>query len=254
MKGHTAAVSLVGVSWALALCVQVIHSQDKVAPSPAQVQLVITDQALAIGGPVLRSENIQARRGHRIPRGPINPGPGLQRRTPYGRAHRHVPQGNKRSLRVCHDRYVDDRKPVSQMAASQAVAYSPFAESVASKVLQNGGTAPTVERAVADSPTGATAVSAAYLGNECNADCRKQQRPQVLGWVCTDTNSVTLAGVMNVPAAGSPPSSVSKFLTYGTRDPGPGKLVGEYKRKRLGHDDRFAAQFRTDFAEAEYRA
>jgi hypothetical protein len=65
---------------------------------------------------------------------------------------------------------------------------------------------------------------------------------------------VTLAGVMNVPAAGSPPSSVSKFLTYGTRDPGPGKLVGEYKRKRLGHDDRFAAQFRTDFAEAEYRA
>ena len=65
---HKAAIALVGGCAALALGVQIVHSQGKTAPSTVQVHMVITDQALNDNGelPALRAENVQVKVGKDI--------------------------------------------------------------------------------------------------------------------------------------------------------------------------------------------
>jgi len=65
MLRHKAVVALVGVCAALALGVQIAHSQQKAGPNTVQVHIVITDQSASDNGetPVLTAQNVQVKVG-----------------------------------------------------------------------------------------------------------------------------------------------------------------------------------------------
>ena len=65
MKNYKAVLGLLCSSFVFAIAAQVLHSQEKVAPSSVQVHMVITDQALSDASevPALRPDNIKVKQG-----------------------------------------------------------------------------------------------------------------------------------------------------------------------------------------------
>jgi hypothetical protein len=68
MKICKAAPGLLGTFCVLALSAGILHSQEKAAPSTAQVHMVITDQAFSDSSevPALRPENVQVKQGKSV--------------------------------------------------------------------------------------------------------------------------------------------------------------------------------------------
>jgi len=65
MKNYKAAIVLVGACCVLALGVRIVYSQEKAAPSTAQVHMVITDQAFNDDSevPVLQAASLKVKVG-----------------------------------------------------------------------------------------------------------------------------------------------------------------------------------------------
>jgi len=68
MKNYKALLGLLCAFCALAISAQVLHSQEKAAPSSVQVHMVITDQAFSDNSevPVLRPDTVQVKQGRNL--------------------------------------------------------------------------------------------------------------------------------------------------------------------------------------------
>jgi endonuclease/exonuclease/phosphatase family metal-dependent hydrolase len=125
-----------------------------------------------------------------------------------------------RSLPVCYDWYLGEKKEISKLEASKRTgANLAFMQRITREVRRGGRTTLIVELAVPESPTGAVTVVAPHLETKCKPECRRKQMAEILGWIRSEKNPVILAGDFNTSASDTSPTSVSKAITNRLKDP-----------------------------------
>jgi len=125
-----------------------------------------------------------------------------------------------RSLPVCHDWYVAEKKEISKLEAGKRWGSNvAFMERISREVRRGGRMALIAELVVPESPTGAITVVATHLENKCKPECRRKQMDQILEWIHGDANPVIVTGDMNTTATDSSPTSVAKVLKDRVKDP-----------------------------------
>lgn len=125
-----------------------------------------------------------------------------------------------RSLPVCYDWYLGEKKEISKLEASKRTgANLAFMQRITREVRRGGRTTLIVELAVPESPTGAVTVVAPHLETKCKPECRRKQMAEILKWIRSEKNPVILAGDFNTSASDTSPTSVSKAITNRLKDP-----------------------------------